>query len=98
MEFATDVIILFLSSANYDLFIYLFIHSFIYLFVYLFIYLLAAGFGCEIRYVGTTELTNIPYISANVTGTINFSIKNSLRSGCQFPGREQISNLKRPLL
>ena len=86
MEFATDVIILFLSSANYDLFIYLFI------------YLLAAGFGCEIRYVGTTELANIPYISARVTGTINFSIKNSLRSGCQFPGREQISNLKRPLL
>ena len=86
MEFATDVIILFLSSANYDLFIYLFI------------YLLAAGFGCEIRYVDTTELTNIPYISAKVTGTINFSIKNSLRSGCQFPGREQISNLKWPLL
>ena len=86
MEFATDVIILFLSSANYDLFIYLFI------------YLLAAGFGCVIRYVDTTELTNIPYISAKVTGTINFSIKNSLRSGCQFPGREQISNLKRPLL
>ena len=30
---------------------------------------------CEIRYVGTTELKNIPYISARAACTINYSVK-----------------------
>ena len=38
----------------------------------------ATGVGCEIRYVGTTELKNIPYISARATCTINFSVKEIL--------------------
>ena len=33
--------------------------------------------GCEVTYVGPTELKNIPYISARVTCTINFSDKET---------------------
>ena len=33
--------------------------------------------GCEIRYVGTAELKNSPYISARVTCTISFSVKDA---------------------
>ena len=33
--------------------------------------------GCEIRYVGTTKLKYIPYISARATCTINFSVKET---------------------
>ena len=61
MEFATDAIFLVLSSVNNDLIIYVF----------------AAGVGCQITYVGSTELNNIPYISAKVTCTINFSDKET---------------------
>ena len=61
MELATDVIFLVLSSINNDLFIYAF----------------ATSVGCEIRYVGTAELKSIPYISARVTCTINFSVKEA---------------------
>ena len=48
MELATDVIFQVFSSANNDFLIYVF----------------AAGVVYEIRYVGTTELKNIPYVSA----------------------------------
>ena len=51
MEFPTDAIFLVLSSVNNDLIIYVF----------------GTGVGCEITYVGSTELNNVPYI------TINFS-------------------------
>ena len=57
MEFANDVIFLVLLSVSY----------------YLVIYVFARGVGCKIRYVGCTELNNVPYISAKVTCTINFS-------------------------
>ena len=40
------------SSVSNDLFI-----------IYLFI---VTGMGCEIKYIGTTELTNIPYISVHL--------------------------------
>ena len=33
--------------------------------------------SCKIRYLGTAELKNIPYISARITGTINLSIKDA---------------------
>ena len=62
MELVTDVIFLALSSTNNDLTIYVF----------------ATGVGCEIRYVGTTELKNIPYLSGRATCTINFSFKETL--------------------
>ena len=61
MELVTDAIFLFLSSVNNDLSIYVF----------------AASVGHEIRYVGTTELKNIPYISARATYTISFSVKET---------------------
>ena len=62
MELVTDVVFLVLSSANNDLTIYLF----------------ATGAGYEIRYVRTTELKNIPYLSGRATCTINFSFKETL--------------------
>ena len=62
MELVTDVVFLVLSSENNDLTIYVF----------------ATGVGCEIRYVGTTELKNIPYLSGRATCTINFSFKETL--------------------
>ena len=62
MELVTDIIFLVLSSENNDLTIYVF----------------ATGVGCEIRYVGTTELKNIPYLSGRATCTINFSFKETL--------------------
>ena len=61
MEFPTDVIVVVLSSVNNDLIIYVF----------------AADVGCEITYVGCTELDNVPYTSAKVTCTINFSEKDT---------------------
>ena len=61
MELVTDVIFLVLLSANNDLTIYVF----------------ATGVGCEIRYVGTTELKNIPYLNGRATCTINFTFKES---------------------
>ena len=57
MEFANDVIFLVLLSVN----------------SYLVIYVFARRVGCKITYVGCTELNNVPYISAKVTCTINFS-------------------------
>ena len=60
-ELATDVIFLVLSSVINDLFIYVF----------------DTGVGCENRYVGTTELKNIPYIRARVACTINFIVKET---------------------
>ena len=62
MELATNVIFLVLSSVNNDLSVYVF----------------PTGVGCEIRYVGTTELTSIPYISARANYIINFSVKETL--------------------
>ena len=61
MDLATDVILLVLSTVNNDLFLDV----------------LTAGAGCEIRYVGTTEMKNIPYISARVSCTINVSDKET---------------------
>ena len=61
MELATNVIFLVLSSVNNDLSIYVF----------------PTGVSCEIRYVGTTELKSIPYISARANCMINFSVKET---------------------
>ena len=61
MELVTNVIFLVPLSANNDLTIYVF----------------ATGVGSEIIYVGTTELKNIPYLSARATCTINFSAKET---------------------
>ena len=61
MEFAADVIFLVLSSENNDLIIYVF----------------TTGAGYEITYVGSTELNNVPYISAKVTCTTSFSDKET---------------------
>ena len=60
-EFANNLIFLVLSSANNDLVIYVF----------------TTGVGCEITYVGSAELNNVPCISAKVTCTINFSDKET---------------------
>ena len=54
MELVTDAIFLALSLANNDLTIYVF----------------ATGVGCEIRYVGTTELKNTPYLGLPVQSTL----------------------------
>ena len=61
MELVVDVVFLVLSTANNDLNIYLF----------------AAGVGCEIRYVSTTELKNIPYLSVRANSIINVSAKEN---------------------
>ena len=61
MELATHVNFLVLSSVNNDLSLYVF----------------AIGVCCEIRYIGTTELKDIPYISARATCMINFSVKET---------------------
>ena len=50
MGLVTDVIFLVLSSVNNDLYIYVFF----------------AGVGCEVPYIGSAELNNVPYISAKV--------------------------------
>ena len=62
MELVTNVIFLVFSGENNDLTVYVF----------------ATGVGYEIRYVGTTELKNIPYLSGRATCTINFSFKETL--------------------
>ena len=59
MGLATDVIFLFLSSLNNALHIYVF----------------ATGVGCQVTYVGSTELNNVPYISLKVTCMVSFSDK-----------------------
>ena len=61
MEFATDVIFLVFASVDNDLIIYVF----------------ATGVGCGITYVGSTELNNVPYISAKVIFTNNLSDKET---------------------
>ena len=61
MELATDAIFLVLSSVNNDVFLYIF----------------ATGVGSEIRYVGITGLTNIPYISSRATCMNNSSVKET---------------------
>ena len=48
MGLRADIIFLFLSSVNNNLFTYLFI---------------VVSMDREIEYIGTTELTNIPYVS-----------------------------------
>ena len=65
----------------------------------LFIYVFATSVGCEVRYVGTTELKKILYISARVLSArstyqrnLDAQIKDLV--DVQFPGGEQISNLK----
>ena len=57
---ATEVIFMVLSSVNNDLHIYVF----------------ATGVGCEVTYVCSTELNNVPYISAKIC-TISFSDKET---------------------
>ena len=61
MELATTALFLVISSVNNDLFIYAF----------------AINVGCEIVYIGTTELKNILYISERVTCTVNLSVKET---------------------
>ena len=61
MGLATDVIFLVLSPVNNDLYIYVF----------------AAGVGCQITFVCSTDLGNVPYVSANDTCTISFSDKET---------------------
>ena len=61
MEFEAAVIFLILLSVNNDLVIYVF----------------ATGVSCEITYLGSTEMNNVPYISAKVTCTITFSGKET---------------------
>ena len=88
MELATDVIFLVLLSVNNDLCIYVF----------------ATGVGCEIRYVGTTELKDIPYISARATCMIKFNVKETSMLRLKiwmlsFLGEHiHIPNSKRPVL
>ena len=45
--------------------------------IYLFTYVFATGVGCEITYVGNTELNNAAYINAKVTCMISFSDKET---------------------
>ena len=52
MELTTDVNFLVLSSVNNNLFLYV----------------LATSMICEIRYVGTGKLKNIPYINLRLSG------------------------------
>ena len=54
MGLRADIIFLFLSSVNNNLFTYLFI---------------VVSMDREIEYIGTTELTNIPYVSVQWTYT-----------------------------
>ena len=61
MQFTTDIIFL----------VYLSIKN------YLFIYVFTTGVGFETRYLGTTELTNIPCIRAKVTCTISVRVKET---------------------
>ena len=61
MGLATEVIFLVFSSVNNDLHISV----------------IATGMGCEVTYVGSTELNSVPYISAKVTCTISFSEKET---------------------
>ena len=80
MELATDIIFLSLLLVNNDLFFYAF----------------ATSVGCDIRHVGTAELKNTPCISARVTCTINFSVKDAQIKDLdtQIRGGKQISKLK----
>ena len=59
MDFATDVIFLVFSSVNNDLIIYIF----------------AAGVDCEIIYIGSTELNNVPYITINITDKETWALR-----------------------
>ena len=61
MELANHIFFLILLSLNNDLFTYVF----------------ATDVGCKIRYLSTTELKYIPYITARVAYTINFSVKKT---------------------
>ena len=61
MEMVTDVIFLVLSPVNNCVFLYVF----------------ARGAGCQMTYIGTTYLNNVPYISDKVTCTINFGNKET---------------------
>ena len=70
MGLVTDVVLLVLTAVNSDL------HN----------YVFATGVGCEVTDVGSTELNNVPYISAKVTCAISSSDKKpgclDQRSGC----------------
>ena len=61
MRLVTDLIFLVLSSVN----------------TYLHIYVFATGVGCQVTYVGSTELNNVRYTSGKVTCTISFSEKET---------------------
>ena len=83
MEFAAEVIYLVLSSVNNNLIIYAF----------------AISVGCEITYVGSTEMNNSPYINAKVIYTINFNDKETWILTLNICYRsEQMSHLKRLFL
>ena len=81
IELVTGVIFVVLSSVNNDLSIYV----------------LATGVCCEIRYVGTTELKNVPYISATAT-SLSVAKKpwcSDLRSQCSVSWRRANIQLKK---
>ena len=62
MKYVPDVVFLVLWSKNNDWTIYVF----------------AAGVGCKIRSVGSTEFRNIPYLSSRATCTINVMVTETL--------------------
>ena len=62
MKYVPDVVFLVLWSENNDWTIYVF----------------AAGVGCKIRSVGSTEFRNIPYLSSRATCTINVMVIETL--------------------
>ena len=61
MELVIDVVFLVLSSENNDLTIYVF----------------ATGVRCKIKFVGSTKLKNVPYLSSRAASTINVSVKET---------------------
>ena len=65
MCLATDVILLVLSLVNIHLIIYGFV----------------TGVGCEVTFLGSSELNNVPYISAKVSSTMSFSHKETWMLG-----------------
>ena len=65
MCLATDVILLVLSLVYNHLIIYVFV----------------TGVGCEVTFLGSSELNNVPYISAKVSSTMSFSHKETWMLG-----------------
>ena len=56
-------------------------------------YMYATCVDCEIRYIGSTKLNNVPYISATVISR-SASVTKIKDLNAQIYGGKQISNLK----